>query len=124
MLGPPGSNAKSGGVSTGWFEGIECGCNPPQHGRLSGRAGERFLGERDQVLGMERRGQALQTQRGHFPIAVAACAAKQAELATRAFDERGAQLAKKLRIIAGCHSEMGIDCVTEVSHTQQISVTG
>lgn len=89
MLGPPGSNAKCGGESVGWFYRIERGGDVAQDGGLAGRALQRLIGERDELFGMECGGEALQPHGRHFPIAIASRTAQQIELAARGFDKCG-----------------------------------
>lgn len=113
---------KCGGESVGWFYGIKRRRDVSQHSRLSWCALQRFVGERDQFLGMECRGEAFQAQRCHFPVPVAARAAQQIKLPARSFDKRGPQLAEQLRIVAGCRSQMGIDRIAKVSHGHRIIV--
>ena len=125
MVGAQGRNAKRGGVAGGrlyriefgsWLDRIEQGRDPPQDRRFTRRALQGLFRGGDQILGMKGCGKALEPQRRHFPVAIAARPAQQIQLPPRAFGKRRAQFAKQRRIITGRHCQMGIDCVAKVSH--------
>lgn len=90
---------------------IDCRCDSAHNRRFARCAAKCFIRQGDEAFGIERRGKALQAQGGHFPVAVAPRAAQQIELTAGTLNERSAQLAEKLGIIACRRRKVGIDCI-------------
>ncbi len=124
MVGPPGRIAKLGRVLGGRFYRIERGSDAAQDRRFPRSPVQRLIGQSNELRGMEGRGEAFQPHRRHFPVAVTPRAAKQIELAARAFNKGRTQFAKQLRIVANCRSQVGIDRIAKVSHGGRLSGRG
>lgn len=90
--------------------------DPAHHAGFSGGGIKRFLGQRDQRIGVKTGGQPLQPQRGHLPVAIAARSPQQIGLAQDAGDKCLAQLDKYLQIRTCRGSDSRIESACFVSH--------
>jgi hypothetical protein len=74
--------------------------HPPNHGRLARSGGDCLVGQLEQLSGMEARSQAFEPLSGDGPVAIAAGAPEQIEVAVEAFAECRAQLGEQRRIVS------------------------
>lgn len=88
---------------------------------LAWRRIKRFLGQRDERIGMKTRRKPLQAHRRHLPVAVAARASQQIDLTCQTLDKRLTKFGKKGRIFARSSGESRVQSSSFIGHSATLS---
>jgi len=88
--------------------------------RITGGAGQRFIGQIGQFAEMEAGSECLETPRGHFPVAVTPRPPKQIQMMREALGEGLPQFREQSRIVTRSSGQVGVELSSEIGHHSRI----